>query len=137
MEENAKPKQDSRPKVTGGLILILLGVLFPMAEMDRVSWADWWAGFVVGLGGIFLIEALLRAPSPGGAASRPADRRAYPDRHRRRHLTSLENSGCLIVVGISVSFPPFQEVRPDGRPDPPLHVVKKRSPRPRKSRLAC
>jgi hypothetical protein len=61
MDENAKPKQDPRPKVSGGLILILLGVLFLLTEMDRISWADWWAYFLVGLGGIFLIEALLRA----------------------------------------------------------------------------
>lgn len=66
MDENAKPKQDYRPKITGGLILILLGVLFLLTEMDRISWADWWAYFLVGLGGIFLIEALLRAGSAEG-----------------------------------------------------------------------
>jgi hypothetical protein len=66
MDENAKPKQDYRPKVTGGLILILLGVLFLLTEMDRISWADWWAYFLVGLGGILLIEALLRASSAEG-----------------------------------------------------------------------
>jgi len=66
MEENTKPKQDYRPKLTGGLILILLGVLFLLTEMDRISWADWWAYFLVGLGGIFLLEALLRAGSAEG-----------------------------------------------------------------------
>jgi hypothetical protein len=66
MDENAKPKQDPRPKVSGGLILIFLGVLFLLTEMDRISWADWWAYFLVGLGGIFLIEALLRASSVEG-----------------------------------------------------------------------
>jgi len=64
MDENVKPKQDFPPKITGGLILILLGVLFLMSEMDRISWTDWWAYFLVGLGAIFLIEALLRAFSP-------------------------------------------------------------------------
>jgi LiaF transmembrane domain len=66
MEENVKPKQDYPPKITGGLILILLGVLFLMSEMDKVSWSDWWAYFLVGLGAIFLIEALLRSFSPEG-----------------------------------------------------------------------
>jgi len=64
MDEDVKPKQDYPPKVTGGLILILLGVLFLMSEMDRISWTDWWAYFLVGLGAIFLVEALLRAFSP-------------------------------------------------------------------------
>jgi hypothetical protein len=66
MDESVKPKQDYRSKLTGGLILILLGVLFLLTEMDRISWADWWAYFLVGLGGIFLIEALLRSFSAEG-----------------------------------------------------------------------
>ena len=66
MDENAKPKQDYRSKLTGGLILILLGALFLLTEMERISWTDWWAYFLVGLGGIFLIEALFRAGSAEG-----------------------------------------------------------------------
>ncbi|MFZ2054691.1 MAG: hypothetical protein WAU81_10890 [Candidatus Aminicenantales bacterium] len=66
MNENIKTKQDYHPKIAGGLILILLGVLFLLTEMDRISWADWWAYFLVGLGGIFLLEALLRAFSAEG-----------------------------------------------------------------------
>jgi hypothetical protein len=66
MNETAKPKQDYPPKITGGLILILLGVLFLFTEMDKISWTDWWAYFLVGLGGIFLLEALIRALSAEG-----------------------------------------------------------------------
>jgi hypothetical protein len=66
MNENIQTRQDYHPKLTGGLILILLGVLFLLAEMDRISWVDWWAWFLVGLGGIFLLEALLRAFSAEG-----------------------------------------------------------------------
>jgi hypothetical protein len=69
MDESVKPKQDYPPKITGGLILILLGVLFLMSEMDKVSWTDWWAYFLVGLGAIFLVEALLRALSAEGRRS--------------------------------------------------------------------
>src|SRR4030065_1449269 len=61
MDESIKPKQEYPPKITGGLILILLGVLFLMSEMGRVSWTDWWAYFLVGLGAIFLLEGLIRA----------------------------------------------------------------------------
>jgi hypothetical protein len=63
MNEHIKTKPDYRPKLTGGLILILLGVLFLLTEMDVISWADWWAWFLLGLGGIFLLEALLQAVS--------------------------------------------------------------------------
>jgi hypothetical protein len=66
VNDNIKTKQDFHPKLTGGLILILLGVLFLLAEMGRVSWADWWAWFLVGLGAIFLLEALLRTSSAEG-----------------------------------------------------------------------
>jgi hypothetical protein len=53
VNDNIKTKQDFHPKLTGGLILILLGILFLLAEMERISWADWWAYFLAGLGGIF------------------------------------------------------------------------------------
>jgi hypothetical protein len=66
VNDNIKTKQDFHPKLTGGLILILLGILFLLAEMERISWADWWAYFLAGLGGIFLLEALLRAFSAEG-----------------------------------------------------------------------
>jgi hypothetical protein len=54
------------PNVIGGLILILLGVLFLLTEMGRIGWVDWWAYFLVGLGGILLLEALIRAFSAEG-----------------------------------------------------------------------
>ena len=71
MDENIKPKQDYPPKITGGLILILLGVLFLFTEMDRISWTDWWAYFLVGLGGIFLLEGALSGLSRPKAAAAP------------------------------------------------------------------
>ncbi len=54
------------PSITGGLILILLGVLFLLSEMGRLGWSDWWAYFLVGLGGILIVEALLRATTVEG-----------------------------------------------------------------------
>jgi hypothetical protein len=82
MNENIKIKQDYHPKLTGGLILILLGVLFLLTEMDRISWADWWAYFLVGLGGIFLLEALLRAFSAEG----------------RRGISGRLTAGLILVI---------------------------------------
>jgi len=59
MTENNKKKvkQDSFSKITNGLILILLGVY--------LSWGEWWAYFLIGLGAIFLFEVAVRAASPG------------------------------------------------------------------------
>ncbi len=62
-EDKENTKQIPRPKLTGGLILILLGVLFLLTEMGRISWVDWWAYFLVGLGGIFLLEVIIRVIS--------------------------------------------------------------------------
>jgi len=59
-------RRGTYPSLTGGLILILLGVLFLLTEMGRIGWENWWAYFLVGLGGIFLLEALIRAFSPEG-----------------------------------------------------------------------
>lgn len=111
MEENTKPKPDYPPKVAGGLILILLGVLFLMSEMDRISWSDWWAYFLIGLGAILLIEALLRAVSPDS-------RRAIGGRLVAgpiliviggSHLIGLEHWWplILIVVGVGVLISAF------------------------------
>jgi hypothetical protein len=58
---DSKPKENPVPRLTGGLILILLGVLFLLAQMGRISWMDWWAYFLVGLGGIFILEGILRS----------------------------------------------------------------------------
>lgn len=56
-----KPRSRPYPSITGGLVLILLGVLFLLTEMGKIGWVDWWAYFLVGLGGVFLFEALIRS----------------------------------------------------------------------------
>ena len=65
-EENKREKkQDSFHKVTAGLILILLGTLFLLTTLRYLSWADWWAYFLLGLGAIFIFEVVVRTASPG------------------------------------------------------------------------
>lgn len=75
MSENANPGPELSaprgtkrpvPSLAGGLILILLGVLFLLSEMDKIGWSDWWAYFLVGLGAILIIDALFRATSAEG-----------------------------------------------------------------------
>jgi len=68
-DANASEQKRQRgpfPSLTGGLILILLGVLFLLTEMGKIHWSDWWAYFLVGLGGILLLEALIRSFSAEG-----------------------------------------------------------------------
>lgn len=62
-DNRIEPKDSPYPRLTGGLILILLGVLFLLSQMDRISYGDWWAYFLVGLGGIFILEFLIRSLS--------------------------------------------------------------------------
>lgn len=43
-----------------GLILIILGVLFFAVMQNWIDWDKWWQIFLIGLGVIFLIDALIR-----------------------------------------------------------------------------
>ncbi|MEW5901455.1 MAG: hypothetical protein AB1715_08360 [Acidobacteriota bacterium] len=115
MEENQPKKQGPYPRLTGGLILILLGALFLLTEMDRISWGDWWAYFLVGLGGIFILEAIIRAFSAEG-------RRGMAGRLIAgcilsiiggSHLLGFEEWWplVLIVVGVVILFSSFLEKR--------------------------
>jgi hypothetical protein len=47
-----------------GLILILLGVLLFSVQQNWLSWNNWWQLFLVGLGIIFLVDALVRYLNP-------------------------------------------------------------------------
>jgi hypothetical protein len=77
-----RARRRSHSGITGGLILILLGVLFLLTEMGRIGWADWWAYFLVGLGGIFLLEAAIQAPSAEG----------------RKRISGRITAGLILVI---------------------------------------
>ena len=53
--------------MTGGLVLILLGIAFLLVQngMFGVTWEKFWGVFLIGLGGILLLLAFLRAILPG------------------------------------------------------------------------
>jgi len=45
--------------LTGGLILLWLGVSFLIREYGYVTWASWWAYFVLGVGVILILRGLM------------------------------------------------------------------------------
>ena len=45
--------------LTGGLILLWLGVSFLIREYGYVTWANWWAYFVLGVGAILILRGLM------------------------------------------------------------------------------
>ncbi len=44
----------------GGLIVLALGIIFLLAANDIIPYSDLWIYFLISLGGIFLLDALLR-----------------------------------------------------------------------------
>lgn len=77
MPDDARPEGDRQERWRGrrhrghrggllwGPLLILLGVLFLAANSGWISGDRWWQYFLVGLGVIFLIDALVYYASPG------------------------------------------------------------------------
>lgn len=60
-KHHEKHVSDPLSRITGGLILILLGVLFLLSTMDYIPWGMWWPYLLLGLGIIFILEVVLRA----------------------------------------------------------------------------
>lgn len=46
--------------ITGGLILIWLGVVFFLSQNNYISSSNWWAYFLIGIGAILILQGLLR-----------------------------------------------------------------------------
>ena len=60
MEE--KYRRDPMSGVFFGLIIILAGALWFLNAQNHIT--EWWPWFLVGLGGIFILERLIRYSSP-------------------------------------------------------------------------
>jgi len=59
-----KWRRDPLSGVTAGLIIISVGILFLLTSQDKIGWSNWWAYFLLALGGIFILEVLLRSIMP-------------------------------------------------------------------------
>ncbi len=60
-EKNEKGRGgDLTGPITGGLILIWLGVTFYLQENDYIAPGNWWAYFLMGIGAILIFQGGLR-----------------------------------------------------------------------------
>lgn len=84
-----KNSEEPFPGLTGGLILLLLGILFLMVTLDFLSWRDWWAWFLAGLGLILIVDAAIRSRHP---------------RYRRNVTGKIIAGLVLIIIGASRFF---------------------------------
>ena len=59
--------RDPMSRAMGGLVLILLGVIFFIAqnEMFGVTWSNMWGAFLIGLGVLLILQAFVRLAIPG------------------------------------------------------------------------
>ncbi len=57
--EKGEKDQDGAGPLTGGLVLIWLGITFFLATSNYIIWSSWWAYFLLGLGIIFLLRAAI------------------------------------------------------------------------------
>jgi hypothetical protein len=51
--------------IFGGGVIIWLGITFWLGQVYPVSWANWWAFFIAGIGALMIILGVLRAAMKG------------------------------------------------------------------------
>lgn len=50
----------SLSRIMGGLVLIMLGASFLLANQGVIGWGRWWEYFLIGLGLVFIIDWAIR-----------------------------------------------------------------------------
>ena len=82
--------RDPISRAMGGLVLILLGVVFFIVQsgMFDVTWSNMWGLFLMGLGGLLILQAILRVFFP-----------SY-----RRGVIGLAIGGCVLIAIGSIPF---------------------------------
>jgi len=63
-EKGEKYRRDPFSAVFVGLIILLIGVLWFLSAENVIVSGEWWQWFLIGLGSIFILDRLIRYPSP-------------------------------------------------------------------------
>jgi hypothetical protein len=58
-------KEEKGRGIFGGGVLVWLGITFWLAQSGTVSWTNWWAYFIAGLGALLIIQGVLRVVMKG------------------------------------------------------------------------
>ncbi len=61
--EKEEKSGDRTGPLTGGLILIWLGISLYLAQTHYIDWATWWPYFIIGIGVILISQAIIRYAS--------------------------------------------------------------------------
>ncbi len=80
-------RREPMPGLFFGLILLLLGVIFLLAAQDVIPWGNWWKYFLIGLGGILIIQAIISYVHPA---------------FRRLRLGRLVFGAVLVCIGLGL-----------------------------------
>jgi len=84
-EKNEKGRGgDITGAITGGLILIWLGVTFFLQENGYIASGNWWAYFMIGIGAILILQGLLRYAMS-----------------RRPFIGSLIGGAVVLIIGLA------------------------------------
>lgn len=86
-EKGEKYRRDPFAAILLGLIIIWAGALWGLRSQAIIVSGEWWQWFIVGLGGIFILDRLIRYPSPI---------------HRRPMFGRILFGAILIGVGVSL-----------------------------------
>ncbi len=91
--------------LTGGLVLIWLGITFFLASSNYISWASWWAYFLLGLGAILLVQAaiIFATNKQRGVVYGPAIGGAVLVAIGAASILSVTNWWWLILVVIGIA----------------------------------
>jgi hypothetical protein len=88
-EKGEKYRRDPFSAIFVGLILIWIGALWFLRAEEILVSGEWWQWFLVGLGGIFILDRLIRYASPV---------------HRRPVFGRILLGLILIAIGVSFIY---------------------------------
>ena len=88
-EKGGKYRRDPFSAIFVGLIIVWAGALWFLRAQEIIVSGAWWQWFLIGLGGIFILDRLIRYASPV---------------HRRPMLGRIFVGLILICIGVSLIY---------------------------------